>query len=157
MCLRRLSLSLEYSKDEQDFIGYGYKAFNGTQHSKQALDSLGRKNYSLRNKGGYSWHEAVGSRSGIKLSSKNALESLLSSSEYAELCGQGVENKRYLPGFHIFLRQSDAEKYSEYYAYIYKVMYKQVLAFGTNETYTDGTPPGPCVVSRFMKIIQKVK
>lgn len=60
-------------------------------------------------------------------------------------------SKQYRIGYHIFLNKQDAVKY-KYVAsgYVVQVSFKDVLAFGTNETTYDSY--GPCIIADKMKV-----
>jgi len=61
-----------------------------------------------------------------------------------------VAKKEYFPGFHIWTTLKGALKYKadNYSLHLYKVTYKEILAFGTNDTYRGVT--SPCVVANYI-------
>jgi len=71
----------------------------------------------------------------------------------------GYGKRKYPFGFHIFLNQKDAENYTAKNPgkALYKVEFKNVVAFGTNYTNLNGKS-GPCIIARdmrYMEIIQE--
>jgi hypothetical protein len=72
----------------------------------------------------------------------------------------------YPRGYHIFLNLEDAINYrSTCFGPVYKVQYKEILAFGQNEVeynpyYKDaycGWKQGDCIISLYMKLVEEIK
>lgn len=82
------------------------------------------------------------------------------SKQWRKSCYRGMEyddsgNKVYPPGFHIFLRAQDAQKYSDD-GFLVQVEYQNILAFGTNETGY-GKYNAACVIANHMRIVKILK
>lgn len=56
------------------------------------------------------------------------------------------DDKAYPPGFHIFLEKEDAENYGSDSSRVYRVAYRNVLAFGANEC--NRKDDGSCVIAK---------
>lgn len=71
---------------------------------------------------------------------------------FSTRCIKSLDDDNYWPGFHIFLRPEDAQKYRSY-GTVYEVKFKGITAFGTNKhsLYLYG----PCVITQYMKIEKK--
>lgn len=130
MCLRTVDFSLLWDKRQKDFVGYGYK----------------RIEHDLLNK--YKrWHTATGNINVTQRTIKEPAKNILADkTKFAD------DRALYHPGFHIFLEKCDAEKYDVYIDYpVVKVMFKGVIAFGTNATKYHF---GPCVIATHMKVVE---
>jgi hypothetical protein len=65
------------------------------------------------------------------------------------------DGKEYRPGFHIFLDEQSARDYQSRSSVIIRVKFREVLAYGTNETNYDENlrwNSAPCVIARYMKL-----
>ena len=136
MCLKTTELALHWDEEEQTYVGTGYKTYDGLNHNWNGINfKIGKwfnfnpKNWKYNNK--LSYREF---------------------NKYERYCEEGDDNKKYVPGFHIFLEAIDAKNYGN--AYVYEVMYKNVLGFGTNSV--TGSIDGPCVIAADMKIVRKL-
>lgn len=77
-----------------------------------------------------------------------------------------VDRIAYHPGFHIFVNQIDAERYTGAVNGIhpvYQVEFRDIMALGENECYYDpnhkedsGWVLKPCVVAKWMRVVKKV-
>lgn len=142
MCLTIVELNTKWDGKEKDFVGYGYKAY-----PSKLFDNIGRikSNDSVyQNQKLYKskWMEANGSKYSAKDLSKVIT---------------AHDSDLYFPGFHIFLKEDDAKKYGETFLnnfVVVKVKFKTITSFGTNQTHTSF---GPCVVTRFLKIVEVIK
>lgn len=138
MCLHNLykNFSMEWNSKEKDFVGFGYKKYNSYYLTNDKPNSEGNSV-----KLSTVWREAQADHYGKK--SKQSIESTDTGTPY-------------WPGFHIFLKKEDAQKY--WGDVVVKVMFKGLIGIGTNETnaYYD-TKYGACVIARYMKFIEVVK
>ncbi len=57
---------------------------------------------------------------------------------------------RYQAGFHIFLNKGDASRYFSGDVHVVEVHFKDVVAFGSNNTNSGS---GPCVIARQMYVV----
>ena len=136
MCLNTVELALYWNETEQAYVGTGYKSYVQLSCNWNYINfKIGKwfnfnpKNWKYNDK--LSYHEI---------------------NKYERYCEEGDDSKKYVPGFHIFLKAIDAKNYGN--AYVYEVMYKNVLGFGTN--HTNGTIAGQCVIAADMKIVRKL-
>jgi hypothetical protein len=132
MCLRKATFALKWSPENNRFIGEGYKS----------LEEEYLKRFKVNK-----WYRASGDYLDINYWSLNKLAK--SDKIFAD------NSKLYLPGFHIFLRQSDADNY-RFRAPTYEVIYSNVLAYGTNVNGFSAEAYGPCVIAEYMKIVRKI-
>lgn len=139
MCLYSVDFKLQWDADEDDFIGYGYKAY-----PVSIFDSLGRicskKHRGVKLSKSY-WMEAEGRNCDLSLTIKSS------------------SGKDYFPGFHIFPSFYMAEEYAKGYwgdfssGYkIAQVKFKNIVGYGTNTTGNSGIYK--CFIARYMKIVQ---
>lgn len=138
MCLKSTKdgFALEYDSNVKDFVGYGYKILEEVVYNKYKR-----------------WKEAKGNKFDENL---YALKAEVNTSDNKSV---------YYPGFHIFINKEDARNYrhAEYGSKVVKVKYRGVVAFGTNEVdfinkniYGNKTY-GPCVIARYMKLVEVLK
>jgi hypothetical protein len=144
MCLSSTTFRTKWLASEKAWVGIGYKAYDGV------LDKLGRPNWSKYSKGlkPNVWMNADGNwgRGKENLAKKHTIL------DVAEVEG----NWGYPRGFHIWLDPTTAEKYaSTYNSLIAKVLYKNVLAFGSNSVNWEVVKP--CIITQNMKILEVVK
>lgn len=147
MCLENSNLNMSYSKKEGCFTGFGFKKLdisipkNIRNKSEKTILKWLNTQYGVSShlKGG--WMEATGTRSG-KTFNRDIRE-------------QDCEYGRYWPGFHIFLKEDDADVYYSGFGIVVKVEYAEVTDFGFNET-DNSIGEGPCVVARYMRIVEIV-
>lgn len=154
MCLHELMLTTTYTKGE--YIGTGYKVMGPLKGDGsldlQAARSQGWSRQWRRAKGG--WHDT-------------SRESLGNYIEYADrLHGDKLDREcmadecAYPAGYHIFLKKEDAIAYGKEIddkfrnLKLVKVEFKNILAFGTNETRR--TELGLCVIAEFMRIVEEL-
>lgn len=136
MCLSSVSSKLVWNKEEQDFVGFGYKAY-----TKNMFDSIGRIKNTAINRG-------------VKLSKSKWMEAKVNNynNDYTLASDSGI---RYFPGFHIFDELDAAKAYGMYYQGIgfkvVQVMYKNIIAIGTN--YAGIGETKKCIVAKNMKIV----
>ncbi len=136
MCMSKTDFGLRWDEKEKEFVGYGYKNLY-----KRDILNRGKIKDS-------SWKEA----SFNSYCGPQTIDRLATS----------YDSKRYAPGFHIFLNENHARGYrsKSRNIVIVKVMFKGVVAFGTNDTQSvdyKSSIKGPCVISRYMKIVSVVK
>ena len=132
MCLKDIAFSME--EVDGVLVGIGYKAFKCYISGDLKLGYDGCK-YKLNQ-----WMKA-----------KNDIHSVT----------RTEDKNLYSTGFHIFLNKDDANRYYERPSYnpiiIKKVLFKDIVAFGTNRTYTrlrnGRVVYRPCVIARSMKIL----
>jgi hypothetical protein len=127
MCLKTVGVALDYDKQAHAFIGYGYKRMNpliAKKHKK--------------------WVRANGDREYLDKNSKLSSSYVVSDSDY----------KSYVPGFHIWINEEDAQDYEHGDGPVVKVKYKGIIAFGQNslDCYDKNAKDGPCVVAEWMKL-----
>lgn len=129
MCLNSVELNLFWNKNAREYIGTGYKKIRVGHLSRYGR--VGR------------WIEATGEH--------NNPDAKLNKITLA-----ANDGKQYHPGFHVFLKKNDAKKYCNvlYNYEVWEVQFKGVISFGENET--DDYNYGPCVISRYMKLVKKV-
>lgn len=125
---------MEWNNHERAFVGYGYKVYPSYYFKDNKPYGWYPKNKKLSSK----WQEADGSN-------------YEKTKKQHETTDNGVN---YWPGFHIFLKQKDAKNYDGVGTVI-KVMFKDLICIGTNETYTNRY--GACVIARYMKFIEICK
>ena len=76
---------------------------------------------------------------------------------------QANDSELYRVGFHIFTKESDARNYTNYKrgSNLYRVEFKNITAFGTNEVYGLGSGYfGSCVIAqkiRYVEILEEFK
>ena len=72
-----------------------------------------------------------------------------------------IDNKKYFLGFHTFLNLEDAISYSKLFSKnnydIYKVKFRNIMAFGTNENGGGLDKSGLCIVSKYIKLVEKME
>lgn len=136
MCLNTVDFALEWDNIEKSYIGIGYKTYDSLNTNFNGIElKLGK------------W---VNFDPDPSISYQGLLVIEHRPAEFA-----GDENL-YIPGFHIFLKPNDAIDYGG--SYLYEVMYKNVLAYGTNNTIfkDDQYLNGPCVIAADMKVVRKL-
>lgn len=135
MCLSSIDFALTRVKGE--YVGTGYKVYRIFDHEKlQELSS-------------FRWKEA----SNNCYTKKN----------YNRISASA--GGTYPPGFHIWLKQLHAENYRTIYSgyrFLYKVAFKDVIAFGKNENHCQSSFPyktthEPCIIASKMKILEFIK
>lgn len=138
MCLYSVDFKLQWDADEDDFVGYGYKAY-----PRSVFDSLGRicskKHRGVRLSKSV-WMEAEGINGDLSLTTKSSF------------------GKDYFPGFHIFPSYYMAEEYAKGYSgdfmsgyKIARVKFKNVVSYGEQKA---GSSIYKCFIARYMKIVQ---
>ena len=138
-----------YSKSEGCFIGEGFKKMSTLipisikKKGNRAIVDYLTNNYGVGKHLEGGWIEATGSMYSKKFDRDNRETS--------------CDDKKYWPGFHIFLKKSDAEKYFTM-GVVVRVLYAEVTDFGTNETTGSNKLPrqGNCVIARYMKFVEIV-
>lgn len=135
MCLKSIDLILKWNRWEKAYVGIGYKVYE----NDRVLDKK-------------VWLEANGYWGHITLSDKGLPSKLI----------QSTKGDTYHPGFHIFLNKKDAEDYEKISGHqVYLVRFKDVLGYGMNITNRHKRSKdkrlGKCVISRYMKIVEKIK
>lgn len=143
-CLFSVDLQLNWNNKEQEFVGFGYKAYQ-----KYLFDSIGRIKNTAVNKG-------------VKLSKSKWMEATAdgNGNEYLLMSGTYYNDSsiRYFPGFHIFEDIDSARGYGLRYFMdfkLVKVIYKNIVASGTN--YAGLLGYKRCIVARNMKILEVIK
>lgn len=130
MCLTVEQLGMRFWKEEDCYVGTGYKILGESDEFKTG-----------------EWVEANGYWGTRAYIEENIKER-----------GMGkdydYENKSYVAGFHIFLKEEDAVNYdrssfNEGCSNVYKVDYTEVVGFGQQRA---GGKEVPCVISRWMYI-----
>jgi hypothetical protein len=146
MCLRKIELNLKRQRNGQ-FVGTGYKILPTKSYAnhtdlvqvfndkKQLTKAAERKGWSRK------WMQAKGWQ-GKGLQHENAAADFRSNNQ----------DIHYSPGFHIFLTKEAAQNYT-HRGVIVKVEFKNVIAFGTNETNVNGAS-APCVVAEYMRVVE---
>ncbi len=134
MCLHSISLNLSWHSGLRAYVGTGYKKILTSNLSK--YNRIGR------------WTKASGDFGDPKSKLHKQFE-------------RADNNGYYHPGFHIWQNEIDANNYIYFNGGdIYEVLYKNVIAFGTNEVKYQETgyklDYGPCIIAEYMKLVKKV-
>ena len=134
MCLHTVDFALKYDTKGKFYYGVGYK---------NLLPSIINGRDELVSTSVYysKWRNACHNSQSLADSEKHGNASIM------------ADDYSYYPaGFHVFLDQNHARRYD--CGNVYKVMFRDVIAFGENEYYFPSC--GPCVIAKKMKIIEKV-
>ena len=138
MCMSKVEFGLMWNEKEKDFIGIGYKRLPFIIQDKAGRINLSKVPEKYKGIFSTKWQEATGRRNNFG----KELDRLIKASDL----------KQYWPGFHIFLNETDVIKYGRFNSLV-KVAFKGVTSFGANTTDYK-SEHGPCVVARYMKIVE---
>ncbi len=138
MCMNSTTFTTKWCPKEKAWVGIGYKAYD------DCVDKSGRVRWErLNNVKPKVWMTAHGNFGSKAVKGSLKADNTVDCYEYMN---------GYPRAFHIWLKEKDAQDYrSNINGIVVKVLYKNVLAFGTN--YCSGGSRD-CLISQDMKILE---